>query len=375
MISLVRVWQALKSALEDWWWSVDHVLFYTFCTLIAAGLLLSLATSPSASASNHFANPFHYFSRHLVFAIAGFSGMVAISLFDPVSARRFAILVLIGSLAAMMFILFAGYEAKGAQRWLRLGAFSLQPSEFLKPAFIVTAAWLFSRPRAQAPLARLSAFAIYALIVVLLMKQPDLGQTILISISFFLVFFFSGISWRWIVGLGIFSLASLYGAFAFFPYVAARVQHFIAPSGDGNSQTDRALQALTGGGLFGRGPGEGIIKKILPEAHTDYIFSVAVEEYGTLAALIIIALFAVIVLRGFVWALRLTDQSEQLAVAGLSTLIGLQAAINIAVNLHISPPEGMTLPFLSYGGSSLLAMGLTAGLLLAFTRRRPGGFE
>jgi len=375
MISMRRGWRGLKTAFENWWWSVDHVLFYIFCILIATGLLLSLATSPSASASNHFANPFHYFIRHLIFATAGFVGMIAVSLLEPLNARRFAVLVLAGSLAAMVFIIFAGYEAKGAQRWLRFGSFSLQPSEFLKPAFIVTAAWLFSRTRAQAPLARLFAFVIYGLIVILLMKQPDLGQTILISISFFLVFFFSGISWRWIAGIGAFCLSSLYGAYAFFPYVAARVQHFITPSGDGNSQTDRALQALTGGGLFGRGPGEGIIKRILPEAHTDYIFSVAVEEYGTVAALVIIALFATIVLRGFVWALRLTDQSEQLAVAGLSTLIGLQAAINIAVNLHISPPEGMTLPFLSYGGSSLLAMSLTAGFLLAFTRRRPGGFE
>ncbi|MDQ7077660.1 MAG: FtsW/RodA/SpoVE family cell cycle protein [Robiginitomaculum sp.] len=153
------------------------------------------------------------------------------------------------------------------------------------------------------------------------------------------------------------------------------MQHFLAPSGDGNSQTDRALEALTGGGIFGRGPGEGVIKWILPEAHTDYIFSVAVEEFGTLAALFIITLFSIILFRGFSSALRLTDQTEQLAVAGLSVLIGLQAAINIAVNLHISPPEGMTLPFLSYGGSSMLAMSITAGLLLAFTRRRPGAFE
>ncbi|PHS29093.1 MAG: cell division protein FtsW [Robiginitomaculum sp.] len=364
-----------SGALRDWWWSVDRVLVFTFCTLMAVGLVLSLAASPGAAASNHIADPFYFFFRHSVFAAAGLVIMVLVSLADPVNARRFANLVLIGSILVMIYMIFAGHEAKGAQRWVRFGSFSLQPSEFLKPGFVVTVAWLFSRAKAKGSPSMVLAFLVLIASISLLMKQPDLGQTVLIMASFGAVFFLSGMSWVWIISLGSFSIAGLYSAYTFFPYVAARIQHFLEPSGDGNSQTDRALAALTGGGIFGRGPGEGVIKWILPEAHTDYIFSVAVEEFGTLAALFIITLFSIILFRGFSSSLRLTDQTEQLAVAGLSVMIGLQAAINIAVNLHISPPEGMTLPFLSYGGSSMLGMSITAGLLLAFTRRRPGAFE
>ncbi len=360
------------SALLDWWWSVDRVLFFTFCLLIAIGLVLSLAASPGASPS---ANPFYFFTRHSVFAALGLFIMVGISLADPITARRFANLVFLGSLLVMFYIIFAGHEVKGAQRWVRLGPFSLQPSEFLKPGLVVTVAWLFSRAKTKGSPTMALAFLALAVSIALLMKQPDFGQSILVTASFGVVLFLSGMSWLWIIGLGTFIIVGMYAAYSFFPYIATRVHGFLTPSGDGNSQTDRALDALTGGGIFGRGPGEGVIKWMLPEAHTDYIFSVAVEEFGTFAALLIITLFAIILFKGFSSALRMTDQTEQLATAGLAVLIGLQAAINIAVNLHISPPEGMTLPFLSYGGSSMLGMSITAGLLLAFTRRRPGAFE
>jgi cell division protein FtsW len=369
---MTRAILRIYGALRDWWWSVDKVLVLTFCILIAIGLVLSLAASPAAAPS---AKPFYYFKRHLAFAILGLVSMIAISLADPVNARRFANLVLIGALLFMVYIVFAGHSANSAQRWIKLGSFTLQPSEFLKPGLIVTVAWLFSRAKVKGSPTLFLAFLLLGVSIGLLMSQPDFGQSFLLTVSFGVVFFLSGMSWFWIIGLGTFSIAGVYSAYTFFPYIAARVQSFLTPVSDGNSQTDRALAALTGGGIFGRGPGEGVIKRILPEAHTDYIFSVAVEEFGTLAALVIILLFLTIVYRGFSSALRMTNQAEQLAVAGLTVLIGLQAAINIAVNLHISPPEGMTLPFLSYGGSSMLAMSVTAGLLLAFTRHRPGAFE
>ncbi len=366
--------QEIPGALRDWWWSVDRVLVFTFCGLIAIGLVLSLAASPAAAPSD---NPFFYFKRHGVFAMIGLFIMVLASLADPVNARRFANLVLIGALLAMVYVILAGHEANHSQRWVRVGPFSLQPSEFLKPGLIVTAAWLFSRSKSQISPAIFFAFLLLATSVLLLMKQPDLGQSILLTASFGLVFFLSGMSWVWIAGLGILSIGGVYAAYSFFPYVASRVNRFLSPppASEGKTQVDNALDALTGGGLFGRGPGEGVIKNHLQEAHTDYIFSVAAEEFGTIAALFIIGLFATVLYRGFSGALHLTNQTEQLAAAGLTVLIGLQAAINIAVNLHISPPEGMTLPFLSYGGSSMLAMCITAGLLLAFTRRRPGAFE
>jgi len=280
-----------------------------------------------------------------------------------------AAVILLGALVLTAATLFIGVEVKGATRWLRFGGLSLQPSEFLKPALIVVAAWLFAEQRrgGAAP-AAIAAFVLYFVCVVLLLRQPDFGQTVLLTTGFGALFFLAGMPWIWTAALGAFALLGSGAAYLVFPHVASRVDRFL-------HQIDRAIEAIGRGGLFGRGPGEGEVKHVLPDAHTDFIFAVAAEEFGLIACLAIVALFATVVWRGFLAALRLNDPFLQLASAGLTVLIGLQAFINVAVNLNMIPPKGMTLPFVSYGGSSMLAMAVTAGLLLAITRRRPGVYE
>ncbi len=373
--SLSHAGSFARSELADWWWSVDRVLVAIFLGLIFLGLVLSMAASPAAAIKDFPAEPFHYFTRHSAFAAAAVLSLIGVSLLDPVWARRLAIVALACAIVLMLAILFAGHEAKGGMRWIRIGSFSLQPSEFAKPGLIVTIAWLFSRGRANNGPGALISFGLYIFLAFLLFLQPDFGQTVLITMAFGAVFFMSGISWPWIAALATLTVGGSFGAYKFLPHVTLRINNFLAPSGQDRTQMDMVMDALTGGGLFGRGPGEGVIKTHLPEAHTDFIFSVAAEEFGLMASLLIIGLFVAVMVRGYTRAVRMTDHTAQLAAAGLTTLIGMQAFINIAVNLQIVPPKGMTLPFISYGGSSMLAMALTAGLLLAFTRKRPGAFE
>jgi cell division protein FtsW len=362
-------------AVSDWWRSIDRTLLFVVLTLIATGLVLSLAASPAAAERLHLTDPFYFLYRQSFFAVLGLIGLLAISSLSPKGARRLAVLTLLAALILLFATLFIGYEVKGATRWIRLGPFSLQPSEFLKPGLIVTVAWLFAEEKRGAPIpGQLVAFGLFVLSILLLMVQPDFGQSVLLTLCFGGVFFASGVSWIWIGGLGGLAAAGSAMAYMTLPHVADRVQRFLDPEGGDTYQIDRATEAIARGGLAGVGPGEGEVKRLLPDAHTDFIFSVAAEEFGLFASLSIIGLFAILVTRAWMQAMRLTDHFSQLAVAGLSLQFGLQALVNIAVNLNLIPPKGMTLPFVSYGGSSMLALTFGAGLILAFTRRRPGGY-
>ncbi len=373
---MIAISRTDRSDFADWWWSIDRVMLAAMMGLVAIGFLLSLAASPAAADRLSLTDPFYFLYRHGVYAGMSVAGMLAISSLDPRSARRFAALVLFGALVLTAATIFVGTEVKGASRWLRFAGFSLQPSEFLKPGLIVIAAWLFAEQRkGTAPVAAIAAFVLYAACVVLLMLQPDFGQTVLLTTGFGALFFLAGMPWIWTVALGAMAMMGSAGAYFVFPHVASRVDRFLNPESGDTYQIDRALEAIGQGGLFGVGPGEGQVKHYLPDAHTDFIFSVAAEEFGLMACLIITSLFAIIIWRGLRAALRLNEPFMQLAAAGLTLLIGLQAFINIAVNLHLVPPKGMTLPFVSYGGSSMMAMAVTAGLLLAMTRWRPGVFE
>ncbi len=362
--------------LTDWWWSVDRVMMVALLALIGAGVLLSLAASPAAADRLGLAEPFHFLYRHGFYAVIATVAMIVLSTLSNQDARRVAI---IGALAALAFTaatLQFGTEVKGATRWLRLGFFSLQPSEFLKPALIVTAAWLFAEQRRGAPaVAAAVAVALYFVAVALLLAQPDFGQTVLLTVCFGALFFLAGLPIFWTVVLAACAMGGSFAAYAVFPHVASRVNRFLDPESGDTYQIDRATEALGRGGFFGVGPGEGQVKASLPDAHTDFIFAVAGEEYGLVACLLIAGLFGVIVWRGLRASMRMADPFLQLASAGLTLLIGLQAFINIAVNLSLVPPKGMTLPFVSYGGSSMLATAFTAGLLLCFTRRRPGVYD
>jgi cell division protein FtsW len=365
----------LAGAVTDWWRSIDRTLLFVVLALIATGLVLSLAASPAAAERLHLTDPFYFLYRQSFFAGLGLIGLLAISSLSPKGARRLAVLTLLAALIVLVATMFIGHEVKGATRWIRLGPFSLQPSEFLKPGLIVTVAWLFAEEKRGAPIpGQLIAFGLFVLSILLLMVQPDFGQSVLLTLCFGGVFFASGVSWIWIGGLGGLAAAGSALAYITLPHVADRVQRFLDPEGGDTYQIDRATEAIARGGLAGVGPGEGEVKRLLPDAHTDFIFAVAAEEFGLFASLSIIGLFAILVTRAWMQAMRLTDHFSQLAVAGLSLQFGLQALVNIAVNLNLIPPKGMTLPFVSYGGSSMLALTFGAGLILAFTRRRPGGY-
>ena len=362
-----------RSPVFEWWRSVDHITLAFLACLIGTGLILSMAASPAAAARLQIHEPFYFLYRHLIFALVGFAGAIVLSFFSIINARRIGVIALIGTILLLFVVMFAGVEVKGAMRWLRLGPFSLQPSEFVKPGFIILAAWMFSvRQKDESFPAVGIVFGFYLLLIALLIQQPDFGQSFLLTLCFAAVFFFAGLSLGWMLFLMIGTGVGAVAAYMTLPHVQARVDRFLSPGGEDNYQTDKALEAISNGGFFGRGPGEGAIKYSLPDGHTDFIFAVTVEEFGFLLSMFIIILLAGFVIRCFRNALKLNDYFCQLAVAGLATMIGMQTIINLYVNLNMAPPKGMTLPFISYGGSSLLALCFAAGLILAFTRRRPG---
>lgn len=366
-----------QSPIAKWFWTVDRGLLAAALTLIALGVALSFASSPAAIlADESISDPFHYSWRMIVWASGGTAAMLVISLLSPRGVRRIALLALLGAIVVMAALPFIGNEVKGAARWVNLGPFSLQPSEFAKPGLIVFAAWMFSEAQKGQGVPGVSiAFGAWALTVGLLLIQPDIGQTLLITTTFMAVFFMAGVPLKWVAALAAAGAAGVVGLYFAFSHMRDRLSRFLSPETTDTHQIDRASEAIRAGGLVGRGVGEGVMKRSVPDLHTDFIYSVGAEEFGLVLSLAMIALYAFIVVRGMRRAMKLTDPFEQTAAAGLFMLIGLQACINIAVNLNLIPTKGMTLPFISYGGSSMLAMGLTMGLALALTRRRPGAYE
>ena len=366
-----------QSLIARWFWTVDRGLLGAALALMALGVSLSFASSPAAIlADESITDPFHYSWRMMVFAGVGLMVMLTTSLMSPRGVRRIAVLALFGAIVVMAALPFIGDTVKGAARWVNLGPFSLQPSEFAKPGLIVFAAWMFAEAqKGQGVPGVTIAFGFYALTVCLLLIQPDIGQTLLITTTFMAVFFMAGVPFKWMAVLASLGMAGLVSLYFVFGHMRDRLSRFFSPETTDTHQIDSASQAIRAGGLIGRGVGEGVMKRRVPDLHTDFIYSVGAEEFGLILSLIMIGLYAFIVLRGMKKAMKLNDPFEQTAAAGLFMLIGLQACINIAVNLNLIPTKGMTLPFISYGGSSMLAMGLTMGLALALTRRRPGAYE
>ncbi|GAA0647531.1 putative lipid II flippase FtsW [Brevundimonas lenta] len=366
-----------QSPIAKWFWTVDRGLLAAALTLMGLGVALSFASSPAAIlADQSISDPFHYSWRMIVWASMGLGIMLTTSLLSPRGVRRIAVLALFGAIVTMMALPFIGDEVKGAARWINLGPFSLQPSEFAKPSLIVFAAWMFSEAQKGQGVPGVSiAFGFWALTVGLLLIQPDIGQTLLITTTFMAVFFMAGVPLKWVAALAAAGAAGVVGLYFAFSHMRDRLSRFLSPETTDTHQIDRASEAIRAGGLVGRGVGEGVMKRHVPDLHTDFIYSVGAEEFGLVLSLTMICLYAFIVVRGMKRAMKLNDSFEQTAAAGLFMLIGLQACINIAVNLNLIPTKGMTLPFISYGGSSMLAMGLTMGFALALTRRRPGAYE
>ncbi len=364
-----------RSALGLWWWTTDRLLLGATTVLIALGVILQFGTSPAAAARLGLSWPFHFAARQCVFAALGAAIVVAVSLLQPRGVRRVAAAVYLASMAAMFALPFVGHVAKGAGRWVEVAGFTLQPSEFMKPALIVLVAWMFAEARKGTAPGVSIAFTLYLAAAALLLLEPDVGQTILITAAFGAAFWIAGVPTTWVLALGGVSVAGLAGAYFAFPHVSTRVQVFLHhDKAAGPTQVHAAAEAIAAGGAFGRGPGEGVMKLQIPDMHTDFAYSAAAEEYGLWLSLLIVFIFAVLVVRGLYKAMKLTEPFEQMAAAGLFVLVGMQAFINIAVNLALIPTKGMTLPFISYGGSSLMGMGLTMGMALALTRRRPGAY-
>ena len=360
-----------RTQFADWWWTVDRLMLAALLGLMLGGIILSLAASPPVAARLNL-EPFYFVNRHIIYLVPAIAVLIATSFLPPRYVRRVALLVFVASLVLVALTLVYGAEVKGARRWLVILGINIQPSEFLKPAFVILIAWLFaeSSRRPEMP-ANTIALALLFTTVTALVLQPDFGQTMLIALVWGALFFLAGMRLIWVAGLGGAALVGLTGAYFTVPHVARRIQRFLDPSSGDTFNVDQAVESFLRGGWFGRGPGEGTVKRILPESHTDFIFAVAAEEFGIVLCLMLVALFAFIVLRALAHALRSEDPFRRFAVAGLAILFGLQSAINMAVNIHLVPAKGMTLPFISYGGSSMISVAWAMGMLLALSRDRP----
>ena len=360
-----------RTPFAAWWWTVDRSLLAAFLALMLGGIILSLAASPPVAARLGL-DPFYFVHRHVIYLVPATVVLFATSFLEPRVIRRLALVVFLLSLVLVALTLLYGAEVKGARRWIVILGVNIQPSEFLKPAFVILIAWLFgdSSARPEMP-ANTIALGLLLLAVAALVLQPDFGQTMLIALVWGALFFLAGMRLVWVVGLGGTAALGLAAAYVTIPHVASRIRRFLDPASGDTFNIDQAVESFFRGGWFGQGPGEGVVKRNLPESHTDFVFAVAAEEFGIVLCLVLLALFAFIVLRGLRHAVRCDEPFRRFALAGLSILFGLQSAINMAVNIHLMPAKGMTLPFISYGGSSMISLAWSMGMLLALARQRP----
>lgn len=369
----MRISRASRSRFAEWWFTADFALFAAVLALIAASFVFSLAASPAIAMKKGL--PAYYFvERHFLYSLAGIAILWTTSLLAPSQVRRLAAGLFLASLAGLLAVLFTGEEVNGARRWLEIGGHSLQPSEFMKPAFVVLSAWMLAEARTRPDMPALPlALGGLTIVVGLFAAQPDVGQALLIASVWLILFFLSGQPVRRAALLFGIGAAGLGLAYATFGHVQARINRFLDHGLAGNFQIEQAAQSFIRGGFLGRGPGEGTIKTALPDAHSDFIFAVVAEEYGAAACLILLGIFAFIVLRALWRGAREPAPADRLAITGLALLFGLQALTNMAVNVGLLPAKGLTLPFISSGGSSILATSIGVGMLLALARRRPSG--
>src|ERR1700724_1069560 len=360
-----------RNPLSEWWWTVDRLQLAAIIALILGGVILSLAASPPV-ATRIGLDPFHFFNRHVLFLLPSFIVLIGVSFMSSRQIRRAALIVFAISIVLIVATLLIGPEVKGSRRWITLIGVNIQASESAKPAFVVLAAWLFaeSARRPEMP-ATSMALTILLPLVSLFVPEPDFGQTMLILMVWGALFFIAGMRMVWVFGLAGAAGAGLFGAYLLVPHVAGRIKRFMNPASGDTFQVDTAMEAFSNGGWFGLGPGEGIAKRSLPDSHTDFVFAVAAEEFGIILCLALLALFAFVVIRTLSRAYATEDMFARFAASGLAILFGVQAAINMSVNLQLIPAKGMTLPFISYGGSSIVSLAYGVGMMLALTRLRP----
>jgi len=360
-----------RTPFGDWWWTVDKLTLAAIGALMLAGVVLSLAASPPV-AGRLGLEPFFFVNRHIFYLLVSIAVMLGVSFLTPRQIRRLAIVVFAVSVTLVALTPLIGPEIKGAHRWLIIAGMNIQPSEFMKPAFVILVAWLFaeSARRADMP-ANAIALALLLGVAAVLVRQPDFGQTMLIALVWSALFFMAGMRLIWVAGIAGIAAGGLTVAYYTVSYFTRRIQHFLNPGQGDTFNIDIATESFMRGGWFGRGPGEGTVKRILPESHTDFVFAVAGEEFGVALWRVLVALFAFIVIRSLLRAMRNEDLFARFAAAGIAILFGAQSAINIAVNLRLIPAKGMTLPFISYGGSSMISLAYAMGMLLALTREQP----
>jgi cell division protein FtsW len=361
-----------NSIVGRWWWTVDRWTVAALVLLAAFGVFMALAASP-AVAERIGLDSFYFVRRQIALMVPALALMVGISLLSPRGVRRVALAAFVIAMVLLAATFVMGFEVKGARRWISLAGLTLQPSEFVKPAFAVISAWLFAANRADPSFpGNIVAIVLYGLVTSLLIMQPDFGMAVVISTVWFAQLFVAGLPLMWVGAMALAGVAGMVGAYTFLPHVASRIDRFLDPSAGDGFQIGRSLEAFARGGLFGRGPGEGTVKLVIPDAHADFVFAVMGEEFGMIACVVVVSLFAFVVLRGLSRMLVETNLFIMLAVTGLLAQFGLQAFINMGSTTSLMPTKGMTLPFISYGGSSLLAIAFGMGMTLALTRRRPG---
>ena len=362
------------SVLGRWWWTVDRWTLAALLALIGFGYVMMLAASPAVAERIGASSRHMFFIKQVAYLMLATAAMVGVSLLTVRQLRRFALAGFLLFLVLTAATLVVGTEIKGARRWLPIPGFSLQPSEFIKPFFAVVAAWLIAE--GKAPGSRVwgasIAVGLFLVIAAVLKGQPDIGMLLVLASVFFAQFFVAGMNMFLVVAVGALVVTAAGLGYMLFPHVQSRVHRFLDPSSGDSYQVSVALEAFANGGLMGRGPGEGRVKNVLPDAHADFVFAVAGEEFGMVVCLVILALFAFVVVRGLVRLIGENDLFVMLAGTGLLTQFGLQAFVNMGSTLHLIPTKGMTLPFVSYGGSSVLAIAIGMGMLLALTRRRSG---
>ena len=359
-----------RSVLGRWWWTVDRAMLGAFLILAVFGIVMIATASPPVAESLGYGH-YHFLIRHFILLIPALGIMIGVSMLDQRDIWRLSSLVFVGSIVALIIVLFAGVEIKGAQRWIRVLGFSLQPSEFIKPSFIIVAAWLMALQKKKENMpGNLIAAGLYFLVICLLLLQPDLGMTVIVTASLAAIIFLAGFPFRLLFIFGFAGIGGLVAAYFGFEHVRSRIDRFINPESGDNFQVQKSIEAFQNGGVFGTGPGQGTVKLHLPDAHADFIFSVAGEEMGLLFIFILICIFAFILLRGFNRLMDCDDIFTVLAAGGLLAMFGMQAFVHMGSSLHVLPAKGMTLPFISYGGSSVLSTGFSMGVVLALLRRK-----
>ncbi|HEY2070279.1 MAG TPA: FtsW/RodA/SpoVE family cell cycle protein [Rhizomicrobium sp.] len=360
--------RAQKGGLADWWWTIDRVLFFTTLALVAVGLILAFAASPAASGGPLTAGDFRYALKQIVFAAIAAAIMITSSKLSPRAVKLGAVGLFVISLVGCAFVCVWGREILGARREIDLGWISLQPSEFLKPSFAILAAAIFADTSRLRIRKEIVSFLVVLPALIILVLQPDDGQTALLLALWATMLFFDGASYKWMAGLSVAGLGLGTAGFFLIKHFRDRIVQYWFDVG---YQTKLAQKAFAHGGWAGVGPGAGTVKYRLPDAHSDFIFAVAGEEFGLWMCGFIAVLFAVLSARLLLRSSRLRDPFARLAGAGLGILVALQAFINMGVATTLLPAKGMTLPFISYGGSSLFAVALTMGFALSVTRQRP----